>query len=98
MLKVLSLFSGIGAFERAFCRIGLDWELVNYCEIDRWASLSYSMVNQCSDSDLKYSQLIYKGTHSALSYNKIIHTYTPPNPHRKLPTKAPRDRLFSHTL
>ena len=50
MIKVLSLFSGIGAFERAFCRIGLDWELVNYCEIDRWASLSYSMVNQCSES------------------------------------------------
>ena len=50
MLKVLSLFSGIGAFECAFCRIGLDWELVNYCEIDRWASLSYSMVNQCSES------------------------------------------------
>ena len=50
MVKVLSLFSGIGAFERACCRIGLDWELVNYCEIDRWASLSYSMVNQCSES------------------------------------------------
>ena len=50
MVKVLSLFSGIGAFERACCRIGLDWELVNYCEIDRWASLSYSMVNQCDES------------------------------------------------
>ena len=50
MIKVLSLFSGIGAFERACCRIGLDWELVNYCEIDRWASLSYSMVNQCNES------------------------------------------------
>ena len=50
MIKVLSLFSGIGAFECACCRIGLDWELVNYCEIDRWASLSYSMVNQCSES------------------------------------------------
>ena len=50
MIKVLSLFSGIGAFERAFCRIGLEWELVNYCEIDRWASLSYSMVNQCDES------------------------------------------------
>ena len=50
MIKVLSLFSGIGAFERALCRIGLDWELVNYCEIDRRASLSYSMVNQCSES------------------------------------------------
>ena len=50
MIKILSLFSGIGAFERACCRIGLDWELVNYCEIDRWASLSYSMVNQCDES------------------------------------------------
>ena len=50
MIKILSLFSGIGAFERACCRIGLDWELVNYCKIDRWASLSYSMVNQCSES------------------------------------------------
>ena len=50
MIKILSLFSGIGAFERALCRIGLDWELVNYCEIDRWASLSYSMVNQCDES------------------------------------------------
>jgi len=50
MIKVLSLFSGIGAFERAFCRIGLDWKLVNYCEIDRWASLSYSMVNRCNES------------------------------------------------
>ena len=50
MIKILSLFSGIGAFERACRRIGLDWELVNYCEIDRWASLSYSMVNQCSES------------------------------------------------
>lgn len=28
----------------------MDWELVNYCEIDRWASLSYSMVNQCSEA------------------------------------------------
>ena len=25
MIKVLSLFSGIGAFERACYRIGLDW-------------------------------------------------------------------------
>ena len=24
--------------------------MVNYCEIDRWASLSYSMVNQCNES------------------------------------------------
>ncbi len=33
MIKVLSLFSGIGAFERAFYRIGLDWELVNLRDV-----------------------------------------------------------------
>ena len=44
MTKVLSLFSGIGAFERACCRIGLDWELVNYCEIDRVHGISNSQL------------------------------------------------------
>ena len=30
-MKVLSLFSGIGAFEKALDRKGIDFELVNYC-------------------------------------------------------------------
>ena len=30
ILKVLSLFSGIGAFEKALKNIGKDFELVNY--------------------------------------------------------------------
>ena len=50
MIKVLSLFSGIGAFEKALDRIGLDWELVNYCEIDPFASKSYAMVHQCTEA------------------------------------------------
>ena len=31
-LRVLSLFSGIGAFEEALDNKGVDYELVNYCE------------------------------------------------------------------
>lgn len=41
-MKVLSLFSGIGAFERAIENINIEHEIVNYCEKDRYASYAYS--------------------------------------------------------
>ena len=43
-MKVLSLFSGIGAFEKAAHNLGIDVDLVNYCDIDKCASNSYSAV------------------------------------------------------
>lgn len=49
MIKVLSLFSGIGAFEKALERQGIDYQLVNYCEIDKYASKSYSLVHNVSE-------------------------------------------------
>ena len=33
IMRVVSLFSGIGAYERALENIGIDVALVNYCEI-----------------------------------------------------------------
>lgn len=48
-LRVLSLFSGIGAFEKALRNINLDFELVNYCEIDKFASKSYSLIHGVSE-------------------------------------------------
>lgn len=33
-MKVLSLFSGIGAFEKALTNMGVKYDLVNYCEIN----------------------------------------------------------------
>ena len=45
MFKVLSLFSGIGAFEKALENIDEPFELVNYCEIDKYASKSYSLIH-----------------------------------------------------
>ena len=45
MLRVLSLFSGIGAFETALRRMGHQFEIVNYCEIDPYASKTYSQIH-----------------------------------------------------
>jgi len=40
-MKMLSLFSGIGAIEKAMKNKGIAYELVNFCEIDKHAELSY---------------------------------------------------------
>lgn len=49
-MKVLSLFSGIGAFEKALDNLGVDYELAAYCEIDRYASRSYSAIHNVPES------------------------------------------------
>lgn len=49
-LKLLSLFSGIGAFEKALDNINVDYELVNYCEIDKFASKSYSLIHNVDEN------------------------------------------------
>ena len=50
MLKVLSLFSGIGAFERALEKLGVEHEVVAYCEIDKYASKAYSIIHGIPES------------------------------------------------
>lgn len=45
MLNVLSLFSGIGAFEKALDNLGIPYNLVGYCEIDKYASKAYSIIH-----------------------------------------------------
>lgn len=49
MLKILSLFSGIGAFEKALDNLEVDYDLVGYCEIDKYASKSYSVIHDVSE-------------------------------------------------
>ena len=49
-LKVLSLFSGIGAFEKALSNLGVDYELVGYSEIDKYASKSYCAIHGVDES------------------------------------------------
>lgn len=45
MIRLLSLFSGIGAFETALRRGGYQFETVNYCEIDPYAAKAYSQIH-----------------------------------------------------
>lgn len=44
-LRVLSLFSGIGAPEQALKNLGIDYELVNFCEIDDKAAEAYCLLH-----------------------------------------------------
>lgn len=50
MIKYLSLFSGIGAFEKALSNTGIGYELIAYCEIDRFASKAYSLLHKVPES------------------------------------------------
>lgn len=50
MIKLLSLFSGIGAFECALRRGGHEFQTINYCEIDKYASAAYSMIHSVDES------------------------------------------------
>ena len=48
-MNYLSLFSGIGAPEKALKNLGIPFNLVNYCEIDEHASKSYAAIHGVSE-------------------------------------------------
>lgn len=50
MVKLLSLFSGIGAFEKALTNLEIPFELIAYCEFDKYASKAYSVIHNVSES------------------------------------------------
>lgn len=47
-MRIVSLFSGIGAFEKSFKRQGYKHEVVAFSEIDKWAIESYSAIHGIS--------------------------------------------------
>ena len=49
-MKLLSLFSGIGAFEKALKNIGIDFELIGFSEIDKFAIKSYCAIHNVDES------------------------------------------------
>ena len=52
-MKILSLFSGIGAFEKALENLDIKYELVGFSEIDKYAIKSYcAMHNTSEDKNL----------------------------------------------
>ena len=48
-IKLLSLFSGIGSPEQALKNIGVDYELVGFSEVDKFAIKSYCKVHDVSE-------------------------------------------------
>ena len=50
MLKLFSLFSGIGAFEKALERLNIDFKLVGFSEIDKFAIKSYCAIHNVPDN------------------------------------------------
>lgn len=49
-IKVLSLFSGIGAFEKAISNLGIEADLVGFSEIDKYAVKSYCKIHNISEN------------------------------------------------
>ena len=49
-MRLLSLFSGIGAFEKALENLGEPVDLVNYCEIDKYASKAFALIHNVDES------------------------------------------------
>lgn len=54
-LRVMSLFSGIGAFEAALRNIGVEYELVGFSEIDKYA-IKYCAIHNV-DEQLNYGDV-----------------------------------------
>lgn len=42
--RVASLFTGIGAWEKAMKNLNIDYDLVHFAEIDKWAETSYCAI------------------------------------------------------
>ena len=70
-LKVIELFGGIGACTAALKRLGIDYEVVDYVEIDKYAVKSYNAINGTNfepqdvstwDKDIKGVDLIMHGS------------------------------------
>lgn len=49
-LKLLSIFSGIGAFEKSLANIGVDYDLVGFSEIDKYAIKSFCAIHNVDES------------------------------------------------
>lgn len=74
-MKVVSLFSGIGAYERALQNIGIDVELVNYCEILKEKSRAYSLLHNV-DENKNLWDITQIDTHKIGDFDLLC--YSPP--------------------
>ena len=68
MLKVLELFGGIGACSKALERLGIDYEIADYVEIDKYAVKSFNAIHNTNfepqdirtwDKDIKVDLIMH---------------------------------------
>lgn len=45
MIKILELFGGIGACSKALEKLGIDYEIVDYVDIDKYACKSFNAIH-----------------------------------------------------
>ncbi len=77
-IKLLELFGGIGACTKAFKRLGIPYNVVDYVEIDKYAVDSYNAINGTNftpqditkwDKDLKVDFIMHR-----LALSRYIHS------------------------
>lgn len=100
MLRLGSCFTGIGAWEKALKRLGVNYDLQWYFEKDKYASASYSAIH--NESEDKNLWDITKVDLSKINEVDLL-TYSPPCQAfsvagRQEGTKDPRGVMFYHTL
>lgn len=68
MIRLLELFGGIGACTQALKRLGVDFEIADYVEIDKYAVKSYNAINGTNfepqditqwDKDIKVDMIMH---------------------------------------
>lgn len=68
MLKLLELFGGIGACTSALKRLPIEFKVVDYVEIDKYAVKSYNALN-----DTDYEPQDIKEWDKSLNVDLIMH-------------------------
>lgn len=71
-LNVLSLFSGIGSPEKALTNIGVDYELVGFSEIDKYAIKSYCSIHSVEEN-LNLGDITKIDIDNLLSFDLVTH-------------------------
>lgn len=74
-LDVVSLFSGIGAYERALENIGVDVNLINYCELDNTKSRAYALLHNVTE-DINLRDVTAIDTSIMRDFDMLV--YSPP--------------------
>ena len=99
-VKVGSAFSGIGAWEKAFDRLGMKYELKWFFEKDKYASTAYCAIHDVNEN-------LNKGDITEINVDDLedidVFVYSPPCQAfsvagKRLGVKDPRGTLFYYAL